>query len=276
MPKVSIIIVHYRVPELLKLNLKSIENTLKGFDYETIVVDWGAIRKTADMIKEGFPNVRYLPFKENNGYAKGVNTGAENARGEYLLFLNPDIILKENSVQKMVRYMEEHPDIGILGPKLLGFDGLIQHSYFRFYKPITVILRRLSWLAKIFNLRRVIDNFLMLDTNPNKIQTPDWLMGSVLMVSRQALNKVGKMDERFFMYFEDVDWCRRFWQNGYKVVYYPEAVMYHYHQRESYSGWGPLDVFVNRTTRRHIKSGFKYFFKYRNINKPTLKLLHEK
>ena len=109
----------------------------------------------------------------------------------------------------------------------------------------------------------------MTDANPQKIQTPDWLMGSVLMVRREAINKIGPMDERFFMYFEDVDWSRRFWHNDYKVIYYPESVAYHYHQRESNSKLGILDAIFNKKTRWHIKSAISFFWKYRDLRRIT-------
>ena len=126
---------------------------------------------------------------------------------------------------------------------------------------------RRSLRGGIKPFKRGLDEFLMADADPDKIQTPDWIMGSAMMVRREAVQKVGLMDERFFMYFEDVDWCRRFWHNGYKVVYNPGAAMNHYHQRESKSRWGILDALFNQKTRWHINSALKFFWKYRNLRK---------
>lgn len=293
MPELSIIIVHHQTPELLKLCLKSLKKTLGSeaqprgplevgplSNCEIVVVDSTVSRKARDLIQEinevtrpdlkeapmVGPLIKYLPFKENLGYARGVNVGIKNSSGKYILILNPDVIVTDGTINKMVKYMKAHPDIGILGPRVLNFNGTHQKTYFSYYKPVTIIARR-SFLSRFKPFRRVLNDFLMVDTDPTKIQTPDWLMGSAIMVSREAINKVGTMDKRFFMYFEDVDWARRFWHNDYKVVYYPEAIMYHYHQRESVSGLGLLDAIFNHKTRWHIKSAIKFFWKYRDLSK---------
>jgi len=249
MAELSIIIVHHQTPELLKLCLKSVMETVRGIAYEVIVVDSTISRQARDLIKERYSEVRYLPFKENLGYSRGVNIGIQNTQGDYILILNPDIIVTDETINKMLDYMKKHLDIGMLGPKMLNFNGTYQNTFFSYYRPSTILARR-SFLGRFGRFRKALDNFLMSNADPQKIQTPDWLMGSALMISREATNKVGLMDERFFMYFEDVDWARRFWHNDYKVVYYPEAVMYHYHQRESSSKLGLLDAIFNNKTRR--------------------------
>ncbi len=270
MPNLSIIIVHHQTPELLKLCLKSVRETSTDLDYEIIVIDSTISRKARDLIHEQYSETRYLPFKENLGYARGVNVGIKNSTGKYILILNPDIIVTSSAIDRMIKYMAKHPDIGILGPRVLNFNGTHQKTYFSYYKPITIPARRNSLLAKIGPFKRALDNFLMSDADPAKLQTPDWLMGSALMASREAINKVGLMDERFFMYFEDVDWARRFWHNDCKVVYYPESTMYHYHQRESSSRLGILDAIFNKKTRWHISSAIRFFRKYRDLRKISL------
>ncbi len=267
-PELSIIIVHYRTPEILKLCLASIREAAVGVNYETVVIDSATTRVGQDIVRERFPEVTLLPFKENLGYSRGVNAGIKNSKGKYILILNPDVILTKGTAQKMLEYIKQHPDIGILGPKMLNFNGTHQKTYFSFYKPATVLVRRSGFLSKIKPFKKILDDFLMSGSDPSEIQTPDWLMGSALMISREALNKVGMMDERFFMYFEDVDWARRFWHNDYKIVYYPEAVMYHYHQRESKSRLGFFDAIFNRKTRWHIKSAIKFFLKYKSLAQP--------
>jgi len=264
MPELSIVIVHHKTPELLKLCLSSIKKTVGGINYEVIVADSGTSRQTKYAIEEKFSEALFLPHEKNLGYSRGANVGVEKAKGDYLLILNPDIVVTENSVSKMLNYIKKYSDIGILGPKMLNFNGTIQRTCFSFYKPITIIARR-TFLGRFRPFRQALDDFLMADSDPQKIQTPDWLMGSALMVSRKALKKVGPMDERFFMYFEDVDWARRFWHNGYKIIYYPEAVMYHYHQRESKSKLGLLAPLFNKKTRWHIVSALKFFRKYRDL-----------
>lgn len=267
--ELSIIIVHYKTPELLKLCLDSVKKAVKKIDCEVIVVDSATSRKSAELMREKFPEITFLPYKENLGYSHGVNAGIQKAKGAYFLILNPDVILTENSAAKMLNFMKKHSDIGMLGPKVLNFNGTAQRTYFSFYKPITIFARR-TFLGKFGPFKKAVDDFLMADSDANKKQTPDWLMGSAIMISRQATEKVGRMDERFFMYFEDVDLARRFWHNDFKVVYFPEAVMYHYHQRESKSRLGLFDVLFNKKTRWHIASAIKFFWKYRNLAKINL------
>lgn len=264
--KLSIIIVHYRNPAILKLCLNSIFKFPPSFEYEVIVVDSQTYRESRDLIKESFPEVKLISKTENTGYPKGVNLGIHQSKGEYILVLNPDIVIMENTLDKLVEFIEKRPDIGLMGPQLLNFDGSIQNSYFHYYTPLTIAARRIP-LGKIWPLKKTLKYFMMTDSDHNKIQAPDWIMGSAMFTSRMALEKVGLMDERFFMYFEDVDWSRRFWQNGYKVIYYPEAKMYHAHKRESKSRLWIADIFFNQATRWHIASAIKYFWKYKFTNK---------
>ncbi|MDP3731039.1 MAG: glycosyltransferase family 2 protein [bacterium] len=259
----SIIVVHYKNIELLKLCLKSIRDCLAGedLDYETLVVDSCAQPETEPILSEEFPEAKYFPFKKNVGYAVGVNCGIKNSSGQYVLILNPDIVMTKEAVPKMLDYLRQHPEVGILGPRLLGFNGQIQNSRFRFYRPWTIIYRR-TFLGKTRQGKRELSHFNLSHLNPVEHAYPDWIMGSAILTSRSAIEKVGLMDERFFLYFEDVDWARRFWENGLKVLYFPEAVMLHYHQRSSKAGFDFLDFFLRRETRWHIASALKYFFKH--------------
>ncbi|HEY4507052.1 MAG TPA: glycosyltransferase family 2 protein [Candidatus Paceibacterota bacterium] len=266
MKDLSIIIVHHQTPELLKLCLDSLTKTTSEIDREIIVIDSTISHKARDIIKSNFSGVVYLPFKGNLGYSRGVNEGVKHSKGQYILVVNPDVIVTEGSIGKMLQYIQEHEDIGMLGPQILNFNGTHQRTFFSYYKPSTVLARR-TFLGRLKRFKKEINNFLMTDADYTQIQTPDWIMGSAMMISRRALEKVGGMDERFFMYFEDVDWARRFWHNDYKVVYYPEAVFYHYHQRESKSKLGILDAIFNRKTRWHIQSAFKFFWKYHDLRK---------
>lgn len=259
----SIIIVHYKNTELLKLCLHSIEDNLLKAEKkpETIVVDSEAQTETGDLISENFPWVRYFPFKKNIGYAAGVNKGLKIAEKENILILNPDIIVAPNTVEKMIDFMKKNPDVGLLGPKLLNFNGQAQNSCFRFYKPMTIVYRR-TFLGKTFFGKKDLANFNLSDTDKDSVVWPDWLMGSALLTKKEAVKKVGPMDERFKLYFEDVDWAKRFWENGYRVAYFPEANLLHYHIRRSRVGLDFLDAFLRREARWHIQSALKYFFKH--------------
>lgn len=265
MPELSIIIVHHRTPGFLKMCLKSLIPATAGIETELVIVDSSSTRESRDIIAELAPEAVLLASESNLGYSKGVNMGLERSSGDFILVLNPDVIINGDNLAKLLVFMKKHPDIGLAGPQLRHFNGNIQQSMFRFYRPATVVARR-TLLGRLKLFRTILDDFVMADVNPEKIQTPDWIMGSVLMVSRQALNIVGPMDERFFMYFEDVDWARRFWHNGFKVVYYPKAFVYHYHGHASKTKLGVFDALFNKKTHWHILSAIKFFLKYRNLS----------
>ncbi len=265
--KLSIIINHYRTPEILRNCLKSIRENLKdsGFDWEIVVTDSATIEQTEQMMAEEFSDVIFLPNQENIGFGKSINAALEKARGEYIFIINADIVVDEKgAIGKMLEYMAEHPEIGMLGPKLWNINNTWQQSCFRFYTPMTVFYRR-TLLGKTSFGRKNLNDFLMKDIlDKGEITEPiavDWLMGSAMMVRSKDLEKVGGFDERYFMYFEDVDWARRFWENGLKVVYFPKVTMYHYHFQSSKKKNLWQSAF-NKYARIHIHSALKYFRKF--------------
>jgi GT2 family glycosyltransferase len=263
----SIIITNYKNPDLLRLCIKSVIKNTFNISYELIVTDSATEEVTEMMMREEFPEINFFPFINNVGFQKLVNTGITHSQGRFLLVLNGDILARPSAIEKMFEYIKNNKAVGMLGPKLLNFNETPQDSYFRFYKPITIIYRR-TIFGKLSWAKKHIDWFLMRDCNRQDIQEVDWLMGSATMMSRVALEKVGLMDPRFFMYMEDVDWCRRFWENGFKVIYYPLAEMLHYHGKGSGKNGFFSSIFFNKLTWIHIISAVKYFWKYRNKKNP--------
>jgi GT2 family glycosyltransferase len=260
--ELSIAINNYRNPELLKLCLDSILRNVHSIDYEILVADSDTQEDTEMMMREGYPQVGFFPFKENVGFAAMVKKTIEESKGEYILFLNGDIIVTKHSVETLLDFLKLNPEVGMVGPKLLNFNGTLQKSCFRFYKPITIIFRRMEFLNRFKFVKKHLDWFLMEDFDHQSPRNVDWLMGSALMARKEAVSKVGYIDSRFFMYMEDVDWCRRFWENGYRVVYYPHSLMHHYHGKGSKKGGLLHSLFFNRLTWVHITSAVKYFKKY--------------
>lgn len=263
----SIVIVSHKTPDLLRACIMSLQKTVRKTPYEIIAVDSESDGTTPRMLARDFPAVRCLAFGENTGYGRGVNSGLAAASGEYFLVLNPDVQATEGAVDDLVSFLRNESgkrNIGLVGPKLLNSDGTFQPSTFRFYTPWTILARRTP-LCKLPFFKRDLARFFMEDKRlerAKKEEAVEWLRGSTLLTSREAVRKVGPMDERFFMYFEDVDWARRFWENGYKVVYYPKSVMYHQYLRKSHR-FGIFDALFNKMTRWHIASALKYFLKYR-------------
>lgn len=281
----SIVITHHKTPVMLKLCLKAIKNCLGSFEHEILVADCEADTDAQQPIKEAFPQVKFLSFPKNVGYAKLVNEGLKDVLGEYILILNADIIILPGSIQKMIKFLKETPEAGIVGPRLLAFNGKPQDSCFRF-PTLGAILARRTFVGKLEWGKRQLNKFLYRDkdfslpassglrgTSPTSSrqaglretswQRVDWLQGSAMLGRREIIDKIGSFDERFFMYLEDTDWCKRFWQNGFQVIYYPGAKVHHYHYRNSRKWGGILDILLNKFTRIHLVSTVKYFLKYR-------------
>lgn len=262
----SVIINHYQEPAVLKLSLTHAKKALKRVSEtsEVIVTDSETIPETSEMMREHFPEITFLQEPKNIGFGRSVNRGIQHATGEYLFIMNADIILAyPDAINTLLTYAKEHPEVGIVGPKLLNINKTVQNSGFRFYTPLTILARRTAF-GKTSPGKKILDNFLMKDqVQPFENPTPvDWLMGSALFMRRDKVEEVGMLDEKFFMYMEDVDWCRRFWEAGYPIIYNPKAVSYHYHFQASKKKGGMLDVLLNKYTRIHMKSAYIYFKKY--------------
>jgi N-acetylglucosaminyl-diphospho-decaprenol L-rhamnosyltransferase len=257
----TIAINSYKNPDLLRLCLKSIRKNVKGINYDLIVADGETEEETETMMREDFPDVRFFPFRKNVGFQKLLKKGIEECRTSHILTLNSDIIVTQNSVEKLLEFIKKDPNIGIVGPQLLNFNSTLQYSCFRFYRPITVAYRR-TFLNKFNFAKKHLDWFLMKDYDHLAPKEVDWMMGSALMISKEAIKKVGFMDPQFFMYMEDVDWCRRFWENNYKIIYFPESKMHHYHGKGSAKGGFFGSILFNKLTWIHIASAIKYFNKY--------------
>jgi len=262
--ELSIIITSYKKPELLELCINSIRKNIENeIDYEIIVGDSETEEGTLDLMNDKFPEIIFLANKKNVGFGKLVNQGIEKSKGRYLFIINHDIIIKGGAIQELLAFIKKNNTVGIVAPKLINFDGRIQFSAFQFYSLKTIIYRR-TFLGNFSFAKKYLNKFLLKDeVASGKIIDVDWVMGSAMMMSRDAVNKVGGIDSRFFMYFEDVDWCRRFWENGYRIVYNPNVTVAHYHGKASGNQGAVQAILLNKYTRIHIKSALVYFWKYR-------------
>ncbi len=260
--ELSIIVTNYKNPELLKICLDSIKKSSLPESCEIIVSDSETIEDTELMMREDFPEIIFLPSKENIGFSGTVNRGLAKCQGEFILILNGDMIMKKDSIRILLDFIKDRSDVGIVGPQLLNFNDTLQNSCCRFYSPLTIIYRR-TFLGNFSFAKKHLDRFLMKDFDHQSIKEVDWLMGSALMTRKETVKKIGKMDEKFKLYFEDVDWCRRFWENGYKIIYNPQSKMYHYHGRGS-AGKNVFRLLIsNKLAWIHILSGIRYFWKFR-------------
>ena len=231
-PRLSIVIVHHATPDLLAACLDSIAASPLATPYEVLVLDNASDPPLAERFAEAWPALRLVRNRQNVGYSRAVNQGVRAARGELILVLNPDIELRGDAIGEMVRFLDAHPEAGIVGCRLLNADGTVQLSCRTFYDWKTLLWRRTP-LGRLFPNSGIVRRHLMSDWDHASVREVDWLIGACLLVRREAIDRVGLMDERFFMYFEDVDWCYRMRQAGYKVFYVPAAEMMHHHRRES-------------------------------------------
>ncbi|MBU0531590.1 MAG: glycosyltransferase family 2 protein [Candidatus Uhrbacteria bacterium] len=264
---VSINIVHYNTPRLLRQTLLGIRRAAPRLNYEVIVVDNNPKLRVREMIEAEFPEVRVVVSPRNVGFGQGMNKALDHANGRYWLVSNPDIVLKSGSLEKIVEYMDQHPDVGIVGAKLESPNGEIQHSCYRFMEPRTVFYRRLPFVNRIESVRQHLDQYLMSDWDHASIRDVDHVLGACMLVRPQAIREVGNFDPNYFMYFEDQDLCRRFWASGWRVVYNPEVNMVHYHRRESAEG-GIVKQVLNPVTHHQIRSAFHYFQKFKGEANP--------
>ena len=253
--KLLVILVNYNTSELLLKCLESLEKQNIDVDYRVVVVDNNSQDGGVERLHKEYSDVTVIHNTTNGGYAKAVNQAIREFNSDYIMLLNPDIKVKPGSIEHMLDFMKKTPDAGIVGGKLLNPDGTLQYSCRTFY-TLPVILWRRTFLGKLFPNSKILSRHLMLNWDHHSVREVDWMLGACLMIRRSALKEVGLMDERFFLYFEDVDWCYRMKKGGWKVYYLPDAEMVHDHQRQSAQG------FMNKTLVYHIMSMFHFYDKW--------------
>lgn len=266
-PLLTIAIQSYKSPDMLKLCIDSIVETINDIPYEIIVSDSQTEENTEMLMREEFPQVHFFPHKKNVGFGALVNNSIAHTHGTFLFLLNADVVVKKGAIIKMMSYLQEHEGVGMVGPQQQNFNGTPQSTCYRFYHPWTILYRRTP-LRHTKRGKQHLAWFLMEDYDQLQPRRVDWMMGSALMVRVSAIDKVGLMDPRFFMYMEDVDWCRRFWENGFSVVFLPQAKIYHYLGKGSAKNGLFRSIFSNKLTWIHISSGIKYFLKYNGKSLP--------
>lgn len=241
------------------------QQTIAG-NVEVIVVnnnaDSDAVRSFEEKIAG--QSITLIHTGGNLGYGRGNNLGAKSAQGKYLLIINPDNRLEPNALATMVQYLGEHPDVGVVGPKLVFPDGSIRDSYRTFPHPFDVFIKRTP-LRRFFPQR--MKTYLQQDQNPHAIRNVDWMCGACVLFPRKLYEELRGFDERFFLFFEDCDLCRRVWEKRFRVVYLPTAVAHDNEQR--LSAGGIVSFFTKKTVRAHVASAIKYFWKWRGKPLPN-------
>lgn len=262
---ISIIIVNYKSKGFTLNCIKSISESSfdcngKKLQHEIIVVDNNSEDGIGDILSWQNPEVVFIQNYKNIGMGAGNNVGFKKAIGEYVVVMNPDTLAQKNTFVQLYEYMEKNKVVGVVGPKQLNPDKSVQDSCYRWHSIMTPIYRRTP-IGKLSFARKSLDKFLMKDFDKSYTKEVDWLLGSFIFMRGETLKKVGYFDERFFLYFEDTDLCKRFWKNDFKVVYNPEVEIIHNHNRDSAKViW--YKFFSSRAARQHIVSWLKYLLKW--------------
>jgi GT2 family glycosyltransferase len=226
--ELSSVIVSYRSREPLLQCLATLEADAAGLAHETVVVDNDPGDRALEAIARDFPGVRGIANAENVGYARAINQGLAATRGEFVLAMNPDCVLERGSLAALIGYLRAHPRTAVVGPKILDSDGALQYSARSFPDHLTFLFNRYSLLTRLFPGNRFSRRYLLTDWDHASVREVDWVSGACLMVRRSAIAQVGGMDEAYFMFNEDVDWCRRMKLAGWAVTYVPEARVVHH------------------------------------------------
>lgn len=256
---VIISIVTCNSSKVIKKCLDSIFRYIKNnTNFEIIIVDNNSSDNTVEIIEKNFKNIKLIQNNKNIGFGAAHNIAIKIGKGKYHLVLNPDIIFIENSIKKLVNFMEENPDVGLVSPKIIFPDGTIQYLCKRLPCLFDLAVRRFTpgFIQNLFKNR--IDYFEMKDTGYNKIMDVPYLSGSIMLFRKSILTKIGGFDENFFMYFEDADITRRVAEIS-RTVFYPYTSVIHLWERSSHKNIKLFFISLISTVKYFNKWGWKIF-----------------
>ena len=246
----SIVILNWNVRELLDGCLASLRSD--HYALEIIVVDNASCDDSVAMVRAKYPQATVIANAENRGFTGGNNQGIAASHGRYVLVLNPDTLVLGDALDRMVAYLDDHPDVGALGPQLLNPDRSIQSSRRRF-PTLTSAFFESTWLQGLAP-KRILTHYYMDDITPDHAHEVDWLNGACTIFRREVFDRVGVYDaQNFFMYSEELDLCRRVKEAGWKIVYLPEAQVIHYVGQSSDQAVAPRHIYFQTSKVRYFR-----------------------
>jgi GT2 family glycosyltransferase len=260
----SIIIVSWNSEEVIEACLSSIISHTRDIEYEIIVIDNDSHDRTKRILFDRFSKqidagkVHIIENSSNNGFAKAVNQGIARARGEYLLLLNPDTYIVDNAFVGMLGFMQAHEDVGVLGPALRFPDETVQPSCRRFptFAAMALILLKAHHFLPA---TRPLRQYHMADFDHRESRDVDQVMGAAYLIRRTLIDRIGQFDEDFWIWYEEVDFCKRTWQAGWRVHFFADSTVYH-HKSKSFD-----QVASVRKQRLHNRSMIHYFRKHHSF-----------
>jgi N-acetylglucosaminyl-diphospho-decaprenol L-rhamnosyltransferase len=259
---VSIVVVNYNTAELLEQMFAALQTAGGHLNLQVIVVDNASCDNSVEILREGYPGVELIENPRNVGFGRANNQALSRARGRYVLLLNTDAVVASDTLQKTVEFMDAHPRFGVLGVKLVGQDGALQPSCRYFPTPwnLFVVSNRLGgWIGRrFFPGTRLVDD---MSWDHASVRECDWVPGCYYLVRREVIERVGLFDQRYFLYYEEVDHCRAVQQAGWSVVYYPFTQVVHM-GGESAKSEGLLTQSGRQIPPLQIESQLLYFRKH--------------
>ena len=224
----SVIIIAYNSCDFIPACLKSVRDACEGIDSQIIVLDNGSTEPIIPEIKNFFPEVEWIDSKENLGFGKGCNLAEKHATKPYLFFINPDTIISKNAFREMLKFMEEHPEAGTVGCRILNEDGTLQWACRRSFPTIVSAVSKTIGLAAMFPKSKTLASYNMTYADPDEMIEVDAISGSFFCIRREVYEKLNGFDEDYFMYGEDLDLCFRTKQMGLKNYYTPVTNILHF------------------------------------------------
>lgn len=250
--KTTIAIVNYNTKDFLDKCLSSIYRFGSKYDFEVIVVDNNSDDGSVQMVRNNYPDVKLIVNSKNIGYTAAANQSIKLTNSDFLILLNSDTVVFEGSIDRIIEYLKNNTEVGVVGPKIIDPSGNAHLSCRRFpsFKEAAMhVLVGIFWPRNPYTRR-----YKMMDFDHNKEVKIDWVSGACMGLRRRALDEVGLFDERYYMYVEDLDLCKRMWNAGWEVRYFPRATVVHY-IGGSTKGTG-VELFYQQQ-----KSVFRYFLK---------------
>ena len=267
---ITIVYVNYFTKQDILSAIETLVEDIKNCPY-LVQITIADNSMNQDHIREAaakYPNVTYIDCGGNVGFGAANTIGFQQSKARYYFALNRDTLIPEQSgtITRVIKFMDAHPRIGCIGPKLLNMDGSLQYACYRFDLASILIkpLKHLQFDKKYRAVKRFSDRYLMKDFDHESTRPVDWVLGAAMVVRHEVVEKIGWFDKRFFMYFEDCDWCRTMWEHGFPVYYVHDITIQHRHVRESAKIPGVIRaLWKNKLARYHLASWCKYLAKWR-------------
>jgi GT2 family glycosyltransferase len=225
---IAVVIISFNVEKLLKECLESLYRETKNARFEVWVIDNRSRDNSVAMLKQNFPQIHLIENDDNVGFTRANNQAVRQCQTDYVLLLNPDTLIQDGTIDKMVQFMDEHPDVGVSGCRVLNEDGSLQLACRRSIPSPSVAFFRLTGLSRLFPHSRKMAKYNLTYLDPMQTHEVDAVSGAFLVIRRRAIEQIGLLDETFWIYGEDIDWCIRAKKAGWKVMYYPQAHILHY------------------------------------------------